>query len=263
MAADVAPEPIRPAPDSSGGAPPSPDRPAASRLAASEPKPAPPADTGPIKQGEILDYSANVSKLNNVATLRLQVAAHNDFLGKSAWHLQAFAHTQNPLRMVFELDDRFDSYSDAFALTSFQYEMHLSERGQKVDSVQRMTVTGKEPASPGASQTHVLPGTRDPLGMMQFLRTVDWSKTPEIHGPVYDGHKLYEVRAALAGSAQVTVAAGSYNTSKIAIRVFDNGTEMNDAKFALYLTKDPAHTPVLLEAVLPFAEARVELTKSH
>jgi len=38
---------------------------------------------------------------------------------------------------------------------------------------------------------------------------------------------------------------------------------MNDAKFALYLTKDPAHTPVLLEAVLPFAEARVELTKSH
>jgi hypothetical protein len=263
MAADVAPEPIRPAPAAPSGAPPSPDRAAASRPAASEPKTAPPADTGPIKQGEILDYSANVSKLNNVATLRLQVAAHNDFLGKPAWHLQAFAHTQNPLRMVFELDDRFDSYSDASALTSFQYEMHLSERGQKVDSVQRMTVTGKEPASPGASQTHVLPGTRDPLGMMQFLRTVDWSKTPEIHGPVYDGHKLYEVRAALAGSASVTVAAGSYNTSKIAIRVFDNGEEMKDAKFALYLSKDPAHTPVLLEAVLPFAEARVELTKSH
>jgi hypothetical protein len=264
MAADVAPEPPRP-PAASGSAPPSSsNHPAgASQPAASEPTTAPPADTGPIKQGEILDYSANVSKLNNVATLRLQVAAHNDFLGKPAWHLQAFAHTQNPLRMVFELDDRFDSYSDASALTSFQYEMHLSERGQKVDSVQRMTVTGKEPASPGASQTHVLPGTRDPLGMMQFLRTVDWSKTPEIHGPVYDGHKLYEVRAALAGSAPVTVAAGSYNTSKIAIRVFDNGTEMNDAKFALYLTKDPAHTPVLLEAVLPFAEARVELTKFH
>jgi hypothetical protein len=99
--------------------------------------------------------------------------------------------------------------------------------------------------------------------MMQFLRTVDWSKGPEIHGPVYDGHKLYEVRAALSGSASVTVAAGSYNTSKIDIRVFDNGTEMNDAKFALYLTKDSTHTPVLLEAVLPFADARVELTKSH
>jgi hypothetical protein len=263
MAADVAPEPPHPAPAASTAAAPPRDLTPASRSAAADPKPAPPEDSGPIKQGEILDYTANVSKLNNVATLRLQVAAHNDFLGKPAWHLQAFAHTQNPLRMVFELDDRFDSYSDASALTSLQYEMHLSERGQKVDSIQRMTVTGKEPASAGASQTHVLPGTRDPLGMMQFLRTVDWSKTPEIHGPVYDGHKLYEVRATLAGSQLVTVDVGTFNTLKINLRVFDEGIEMKDAKFTLYLTKDLARTPVLLEAVLPFAEARVELTKSH
>jgi len=43
--------------------------------------------------------------------------------------------------MVFELDDQFDSYSDAATLASMQYEMHLSERGQKVESVQRMTAT--------------------------------------------------------------------------------------------------------------------------
>ena len=266
MAADVPPEPPRPAGSNTPARSSSPAHAAAARpSAASEPKSAvpEPAETGPIKQGEILDYTANVSKLNNVATLRLQVASHSDFLGKPAWHLQAFAHTQNPLRMVFELDDRFDSYSDASALTSFQYEMHLSERGQKVESIQRMTTTGREPASPGASQTHVLPGTRDPLGMMQFLRTVDWAKTPEIKGPVYDGHKLYEVRANLAGQQSVTVGAGIFTASKINIQVFDNGAEMKDAKFSLYITKDPTHIPVLLEAVLPFAEARVELARAH
>ena len=57
--------------------------------------------------------------------------------------------------MVYELDDQFDSYSDAATLASMQYEMHLSERGQKVESVQRMTATGKEPAAPGAAQTRV------------------------------------------------------------------------------------------------------------
>ena len=220
-------------------------------------------DAGPLKPGEILDYTANVSKLSNVATLRLQVAAYRDFLGKPAWHLQAFAHTQNPLRMVFELDDRFDSYSDAAALTSLQYEMHLSERGQKVESVQRMTVTGKEPASPGASQTHVLPGTRDPLGMMQFLRTVDWAKTPEVRCPVYDGHKLYEISARRTGEDSVKVGAGTFAAQKIGIQVFDKGVEMKDAKFTLFLSKDSARLPVLLEAVLPFADARVELTKPH
>jgi hypothetical protein len=214
----------------------------------------------PLRRGEVLEYTANVSSLTNVANLKLQVGEHKDFLGKSAWHLQAFAHTESPLRMVFELDDQFDSYSDAETMASLQYEMHLSERGQKVDSVQRMTTTGKEPAPPDASETRVLPGTRDPLGMMQFLRNVDWTKTAEVRSPVYDGHKLYDVRAKLVSAAEaVTVPAGSYKTSKIEIRVFENGQEMKDAHFTIYFANNAARAPVLLEAVMPFATAQVQL----
>jgi hypothetical protein len=225
----------------------------------------PPVDTGlPLRAGEVLEYSANVSKLNNVATLKLQIAGRGNFLGKSSWHLKAFAHTENPLRMVFELDDQFDSYSDVGTLASLQYEMHLSERGQKVESVQRMTATGKEPASPDATETRVLPGTRDPLGMMQYLRNVDWAKTPEVRSPVYDGHKLYDLRAKLVpGSEPVEVPAGNYTASKIAIRIFEDGVEKKDASFTLYLANNAARTPVLLEAVMPFATARVELQKAN
>jgi uncharacterized protein DUF3108 len=226
-------------------------------------KASPPTDVGlPLRAGEVLEYTANVSQLTNVANLKLEVAGRGNFLGKSAWHLKAFAHTENALRMVFELDDQFDSYSDAGTLTSLQYEMHLSERGEKVNSVQRMTTTGKEPAPADATEARVLPGTRDPLGMMQYLRNVDWTKTPQVRSPVYDGHKLYDVRAKLAGaSSSVTVTAGSYTVSRIDIRVFDNGVEMKDASFLLYLANNAAKTPVLLEAVLPFATARVELAK--
>lgn len=227
-------------------------------------KPAPPVDTAmPLRAGEVLEYTANVSNLNNVADLKLEVAGRGNFLGKSTWHLRAFAHTQNPLRMVFELDDQFDSYSDAGTLTSLQYEMHLSERGQKVESIQRMTATGKEPAAADATEARVLPGTRDPLGMMQFLRNTDWTKTPEVRCPVYDGHKLYDVRAKLASTSEtLTVPAGSFTASKIQIRVFENGAEMKDASFTLYLAKNDARTPVLLEAIMPFATARVELLKA-
>jgi hypothetical protein len=238
---------------------------AKSTLPTDSKKAAPSLDTGlPLRPGEVLEYTANVSKLNNVATLRLQIAGRGNFLGKSTWHLQAFAHTQNPLRMVFELDDQFDSYSDAGTLASLQYEMHLSERGQKVESIQRMTATGKEPASPEATEARVLPGTRDPLGMMQYLRNADWTKTPEVRSPVYDGHKLYDVRARLApGSEKVSVPAGDYTASKIGIRVFDDGVEMKDAFFTLYVANNSARTPVLLEAVMPFATARVELQKAR
>jgi Protein of unknown function (DUF3108) len=217
----------------------------------------------PVHAGEVLEFSANVAKLNNVANLRLQVNGRRDFLGKSVWHLQAFAHTENPLRMVFALDDQFDSYSDASSMASLQYEMHLNERGQKVDSVQRMTATGRETAPPDVTETRVLAGTRDPLGMLQYLRGVDWAKTPEVHSPVYDGRKLYEVHARQESSSEaVSVAAGNFRASKIAIHVFDNGAEMKDAQFSLYLANNTSRTPVLIEAVIPVATARVELVKA-
>ena len=239
------------------------ERPGKSTPPANPKKAAPPAPVElRLKSGEVLNYTADVAKLENVATLTLKVAGHGDFLGKSVWHLQAAAHTLNPLRMVFELDDQFDSYSDAGTLASLQYEMRLSERGQKVKSVQRMTATGKEPAPPDATAARVVPGTRDPLGMMQFLRTVDWAGTRQVSSPVYDGHKLYDVRAKLASaSVAVGVPAGDYRACKIEIHVFENGVELKDASFALYLANDAARTPVLLEAILPFATARVELVK--
>jgi hypothetical protein len=218
--------------------------------------------TVPFHAGEVLEFAADVAKLSNVANLRLQIVDRRNFFGKNAWHLQAFARTENPLRMIFELDDQFDSYSDAATLASLQYEMHLNERGEKQESIQRLTTTGAEHAAANATRTRVVPGTRDPLGLMQYLRTVDWEKSREVRGPVYDGHKLYDVRAAYAGAAAgISVPAGTFATSKIDLRVFDAGVELKDAHFTLYLASNPARTPVLLEAVMPFATARVALVK--
>jgi hypothetical protein len=216
----------------------------------------------PLRAGEVLDFAADVSKLSKVANLRLQIVERRSFFGKTAWHLQAFAHTENPLRMMFELDDQFDSYSDATTLSSLQYEMHLNERGQRQDSIQRMKIGDAAHVGSSETETRVLPGTRDPLGLMQYLRTVDWSRTHEVHGPVYDGHKLYDVIAKLDSAGRsITVPAGAFDTSKIDIRVFDAGVELKDASFSLYLANNPSRTPVLLEAVMPFATARVALTK--
>ncbi len=225
----------------------------------------PAAENGPIlRPGETLEYAANVTKIDStVATLKILVRDKRDLAGRNVWHLQAFAHTENPYRMIFELDDRFDSYSDPVDLSSHQYEMHLSERGQKVDSVERLYSSPKDFAPAGVIAARVLPETRDPLGFLHYLRNVDWNKTPEVRSPVYDGHKLYDVRAVLKSKSQpASVPAGDFNTTKIEIHVFDNGTEMKDAHFFLYLANDSLRIPVLVEAVLPVASARVELTKA-
>jgi hypothetical protein len=220
------------------------------------------SDSAPaLPEKETLEYTGHVSKLSNVAALRIIVDDRANFLGRNAIHLQAFARTQNPLRMIFALDDQFDSYLDPKSLASLQFELHLNERGQKVDSILRLT-TGNEPAPSHATAARVLPGTRDPLGLLQFLRTVNWAKTPEVRCPVFDGHKLYEAHARLTGSAAtVEVPAGQFSASQIELRVFENGVEARDTHFVLYLANNAARTPLLLNAVLPFADARIELLR--
>jgi hypothetical protein len=211
------------------------------------------------QMGEVLLFSASLAKVSNVASVKLAVVDKNEVNGRPTWHFQATAKTQNALRLIFELDDRFDSFSEGNSFTGVQYEMHLSERGQKVQSVQRLTTTGKEPPPRGTSAAVVLPGTRDPLGMMQYLRSVNWDQPREVKSPVFDGRKLYDVRAKLIGTSEVVVPAGRFTAATIEIRVFDNGAEMKDAHFTLYLAHDAVRTPVLLQALLPFGEARVEL----
>ncbi len=73
--------------------------------------------------------------------------------------------------------------------------------------------------------------------------------------------KVFEVRAGIFEATEVQVRAGKCPTTTIEITVLDEGVEMKDAHFNLYVAKDAAHTPVLLEATLPFAVARVELVK--
>jgi hypothetical protein len=233
-------------------------------------QPTGPADKKPALEpsfapptGEDLQFAASIAKVGNVASLRLQVVDKKELNGKSAWHFQATAKTQNAMRLIFELDDRFDSFSEGKSFTGVQYEMHLNERGQKVQSIQRLTTSGKEPPPPGMSAAVVLPGTRDPLGMMQYLRSVNWDATREVKSPVFDGRKLYDVRAKLIGTSEVVVPAGHFTAATIDVRVFDNGLEMKDAHFTLYLAHNAERTPVLLQAVLPFAEARVELQSKN
>jgi Protein of unknown function (DUF3108) len=219
-------------------------------------------DRVPFHNAERLAFQVLFSKFTvKAAELQFMVADHRTFFGQTAWHFRANAQTIDTVRALYPLNDQFDSYSDAARLTSLQYEMYLREAGAKQDHTWRMD-TGEAPIAAGVSAARVAPGTRDPLGMLYFLRTTDWKTTPEIRSPVFDGTRIYNVRARLAQDGeQVKVPSGSYNASEIQVQLFDTaGHEVRDTAFSLWLAEDASRTPVLIQADLPIGSARVELT---
>jgi hypothetical protein len=229
---------------------------------AAHPTPAPPVS--PFHPGETLDFSGEWLKINNTISARLIAANEATFFGKLSWHLQAQLHTNNPLRMLFPLDDQFDSYSAANDFQGFQFEMYLHESGKDQTNLLRLSSgTDNSAVPPGATVVRVLPETRDPLGFLYDLRSVNWSKTPEVSSPVFDGHNLYDVHAQMTTpSASTQVAAGTFTATGIAVHVLQKGVEMKDTKLTLWIAQDAARTPVLLEMELPIGYGRIELVHS-
>jgi hypothetical protein len=216
----------------------------------------------PFRTGETLNYRVSWSAFSNAATVQLTVPEQRDLFGYSTWHFRALAHTLNPVRELFSVDDQFDSYADQATLEARQYETHLDELGKIQDQVFHFAAPGQPSREPGPSVV-VLGGTRDPLGTLYELRHVDWERTPEFRETVYDGHDLYEVTAKReAANDSVTVAAGTFSTSRVAIDLFQHQKQVVGVHVVIWIANDAARTPVLMQAQLPFGNVRAELTSS-
>lgn len=195
----------------------------------------------------------------NAAKIETSVIEKRDFFGHTAWHFRAEAHTMDTTRALFAIDDQFDSYTAAANLFSLQYEMYLHEQGKSQTSLFRMTGDG-DPAPPDVTAVRVAPGTRDAISFLYNLRAADWQRSSELKAPVFDGRRLYDVVARIdTPQGNVTVPAGNFPAFRVAIKVFDHGKELTDTRLWLWMTKDASHTPVLIEADLPFGTARIEL----
>jgi len=215
----------------------------------------------PFSAGEVLNYRISWAAFTNAASVQLSVPERRSLFNWQTWHFRAIAHTLSPVSSLAPVDDQFDSYTDVASLESRQFESHLHELGKTSDQVQHLVPTGQQSKAP-APAVIVQPGTRDALGQLYTLRGVQWDRVPELRIPVYDGRDVYEMRARRDADAQpVTVPAGAFMASRISIGVFQHDKEISAIHIAVWLANDPARTPVVIQATLPFGTLRGELTK--
>ncbi len=152
----------------------------------------------PFHSGEQLSFRVLWSKFSvNAANAKFTVVEHRDFFGHTAWHFRLQAQTVQTTRILYALDDQFDSYTDAAHLTSLQFEMYLTEQGKQQNNVWRLV--GPDDASPTGNATvaRVPVNTRDAIDMLYVLRAQDWKHAPELRVPVFNGVHSYEIVARL------------------------------------------------------------------
>jgi hypothetical protein len=217
------------------------------------------AGTAPFQAGEKLEYQIGWSNFLTAASATLLVLEKGAFEGRPAWHFRARATTVGMVRALYELDDQYDSRSEATSLESFYYEQF--QRHQKRNEHKTVRMGPQRPGGHvGKPSEQVPPGTRDPVGAFYALRAQEWTTPREIRSRVYDGKTLYEIRARRVVPEELArVPAGNFRATKIEVRVYEGGKERSDSRFWVWLAQDERRTPVLIEALLPFGKLRVEL----
>ncbi|HWF37350.1 MAG TPA: DUF3108 domain-containing protein [Candidatus Acidoferrales bacterium] len=221
--------------------------------------PAPKETPMPFHVGETLNYRVAWASFATAASLQVTVPEKREIFGWPTWHFRAALHTQSPVRSLFTIDDQFDSYADAHIFDTRRYETYQNELGRKENHELNFMTVGQKPWGRGPDVV-VLPGTYDPVSALYALRGVDWQQTPEFRAPVYDGHDVYQLIAHLdAKSDMVSVAAGTFSTSRVGVKLLQKNSQTPEITFDVWLANNAARTPVQFQARLPFGSIRAEL----
>jgi len=208
---------------------------------------------------ETLRYQLRWASFSSAAAVEWDVLGDGEKSAPALLHLRATLHSLPPLRDVFRVDDRFDSFSDARSMESREYEFHLDERGEKENRLDHLATLGSRHTG-GPSLVIVPSGTQDPLGILYSMRKADWTKEPRFRAWMYDGHDVFEVRAELkVPSERIRVGSKIYSVAEVGVRLFEHGEEVPKTALSIWFADDAAHTPVRFEAWVPYGNIRAEL----
>jgi Protein of unknown function (DUF3108) len=216
----------------------------------------------PFHIGEKLDYNVAWSSFSTAASVELSIPEQRDLYGWHTWHFRATAHTISPVRTLFPIDDEFDSYTDATTFESRVYQNYLNELGRKVDRVWNLITEGQTPRAPGPAVV-VMAGTRDPLGALYDLRSIDWQHQTNAGATVFDGHQFYDMRASREALADaVEVPAGQFSATRIGIAVFQQNKQVSGVHFTIWLADNSSRTPIQMQAQMPFGTLQIQMIAS-
>ena len=219
----------------------------------------------PFKNGEVLTYEVNFSKLifsGTIGELKLWVATENaKDKGSSApemIELHAEAVSKGFFSKLFgvKVVDRFKSVVDPtdFGVQTFTKNIEEGkvrrEQKSEIDrTAGRVTYTDRDLTNPGArpkvKEAASPPWIQDLLSAIYYLRLTEFKEGNVIPIPISDGGAVYKVELVILGKREeITVDAGKFKTVLVEAKIFDGRYIRRSGEMKLWVSDDPRRIPV-------------------
>jgi hypothetical protein len=215
----------------------------------------------PYEPGEHLKLSVSYMHMG-VGDVDLSVGQGTQS-GVRVWPLELRARTYGFFNTLHSVDDRYVANIDPVTqrLVSTEADQKV-KRGRATES---MRVEGGSAvihrASPEGNRDHTenfQPGSYDILSAIYFLRGQDF-QTADVHVPIFNGSKTWELIAHQAGQETIKTDAGQFNTIVVKCRTQFGGDPSKGREMTVWFSNDQHRLPVKIEAALSVGTMRAEL----
>ena len=179
--------------------------------------------------------------------------------GQTARHFRLKIRTSALIDLIYKVRSEFEAFTDLGINRSLLYRKNQFEDGtQKAVTVKFDWENHKArymDSGTYGQETEILPGAFDPLGILYYLRTVNFARTDRIEAPVTDGKKCIASSVSLLGTERLQFEGKSHETYVLQSDMKDiEGLfeKSRDSRFTLWLSTDHTRMPLMINIDLFF-----------
>ncbi|AKQ67483.1 ATP-dependent exoDNAse (exonuclease V) alpha subunit - helicase superfamily I member [Myxococcus hansupus] len=200
-------------------------------------------------------------------TAQVTVGATMKQWGEEVWPIVAVARS-NDMLGVWPIKDKFVSYWQPESQRVVGSDLHADENGSRRRQRIKMLPDGKsafvvkqKEGEPARESTREVPeGTLDMTGATFALRNQELAVGAEYAYPVFTGSKAFTLRAKVEGREVLGTELGKKEVFKLRVKTEFDGNLASKRDMFVYLTTDPSHVPVRVEADLALGTIVAEIT---
>ena len=209
--------------------------------------------------GERLEFSVGYGVIK-AGTAVMEIPDMVKLNGNKCFHLVSTAQSNKVFSVFFKVDDKVESFMDAYGLFSLQYDKHLREGKFKSD----MSMTFDQENhfalyNTGKDTLQVPEYVQDVLSAFYFVRTQDLQVGKSIFVDNHTDKKTYSLEVRVIRKEKVKVEAGVFNCLVIEPMLKTPGIFEQKGSLTVWLTDDATKMPVLMKSKVIIGSISTEL----
>ena len=207
--------------------------------------------------GESLEFSIRYGSMP-AGYARLEVESREG-PGGELYRITSVARSNDVLSLFFEVDDRVVAEVDAVTYQTRRFEKDLREGPFEKHMV--FTCDPEGVVRSGEKRLSPMPGTRDVLSALYYVRGLDLRVGQELAIDTFDNGKIYRACVKVIGEERVSTPAGDFDCLVIEPEI-EEGIFGKAGRLVVWVTDDALKMPVLVKSKVSVGSFVAELVSA-